>query len=116
MAVVLTPEAREALADRLARHVQATKRTDSYVSECLDEAADLVTDYLSAAAKDVPTSVLNRAVIEVGADLFWRREARNGIMTFDGGGDAGIETARVSADPLRAARPLLDRWTGVPIA
>lgn len=53
----------------------------------------------------VPETVVDRAVLEVAAELFHRKQTKNGISQF-----ATVDTPspmRIARDPLVAARPLL---------
>lgn len=100
-----------ALAARLAAFV-GSPPTD-FVGECAAAAARLVGDYI--AGREVPGEVRDRAVIEVGADLYHRRSARNGVAGFE---DTDIAPApvRINRDPLVPAYPLLARYLGWGIA
>lgn len=96
------------LEERLREHLQLSRSEGGeYVTSCLLEAHQLVTDYVSTAT--VPTEILHRAIIETAANLFWRREAQHGIATF-GGGETDVQTVHISTDPLREARPLLAQY------
>lgn len=86
-------------------YVGAPQGLDSYLDDCLMVADALVTQ---DAPDSVPEAVRTRAVIEVAAELFHRRNAPNGIKSF---GDLdGAAAIRVARDALVAARPLLDPW------
>lgn len=98
----------------LARFVGAPA-SDPYVAECAAEAADLVAAHVGARASAVPARVMARAVLEVGADLYHRRSARNGIAGFEDT-DMAPAPVRINRDPLVPARPILAPWMGVPIA
>ncbi|MDO5633285.1 MAG: hypothetical protein Q4G34_00210 [Micrococcus sp.] len=105
----------ESLADRLARHVgapRAGRDGEAYLAECAEEAVELVHSIVKD--RQVPAVMLNRAALEAGADLYWRRQARSGVATFEAGDS--IETVRVALDPARQARAVLAPWLGVPIA
>lgn len=101
----------EELAPQVAQQVKTGQVTD-YITGCTQEAAELVAAHIAGVT--VPDSIHERAIIETAADLFWRRNAQNGIAQFDNG--EGLELMRIGADPLHAARILLKPWTGVPIA
>lgn len=101
------------LEQRVTRYVQAGRGRESFVTECTNEAIALVDREIGSAS--VPDSIRDRAVVEVAADLFHRQASRGGVLTFDAG-ESGVETVRVGLDPLRAARPMLSRWTGPVIA
>lgn len=109
----------------LTTHVSAAAGDAGYVTECVAEADQLVARHLTAdvvqldgtvvrAEIDVPTEVRARAVLEVGADLFHRRAAKNGISTF--GDNPDVPPVRIRRDPLDAARPILAPWLGGPFA
>lgn len=96
---------------RLATHVGA-KTADPFVRDCLSESAALVLDLVRD--REVPDVILRRAAVEAGADLFWRRQARNGVSTFES--DGALEVVRIGNDPRRSARAILEPWLGVGIA
>lgn len=88
--------------------VNSSADQDTIVERCWDEATALVTNYVRERA--VPTVIFDRARLEVGAELFNKRSAPNGIAqfaTFD-----GVSTARVARDPMVAAYPLLNPVIG----
>ncbi|MCU1530119.1 MAG: hypothetical protein JWP75_3882 [Frondihabitans sp.] len=67
------------------------------------EAAEaLVTQFVGAS--DVPEEVLDRAYLEVGSELYHRKNAPNGVAQFSTFDAAPIRVAR---DPMVAARPIL---------
>lgn len=101
----------EALLARLALHVK-TSRSDGPLTECLNEARLMVGELVGD--RSVPEPIKDRALIECAADLYWRREARAGIATFDV--DGGIDQVRIRRDPLDGARDILAPWLGVGIA
>lgn len=101
----------EILAQQVAEQVKAGRVTP-YITTCTKEALALVEQYVGETF--VPAIILTRAVVETAADLFWRRNAQNGIAQFDNG--EGLELMRIGADPMHAARILLKPWKGVPIA
>ena len=83
----------------------STREDNTYLIECVTSAQSLVAQHIGTAV--IPESVLERAVVEVAAELYWRQQARNGVTQFDGGAEAGPELVRIGNDPLRAIRPLL---------
>ena len=104
-----------ALQTRLAAHVGASRAgagRDEHLKSCTEEAIELIVKIV--AATEVPKVIAERAVIEAGADLFWRQQARNGIATFESEG--ALETVRVGLDPTRSARAVLQPYLGVAIA
>lgn len=105
---------KDALASRLGSHVGVGRGagSDDYVQQCVAEAIELVQQHVGTV--DVPEAILQRAVVECGADLYWRRQARSGVATFDSEG--ALETVRIGLDPMRSARAVLAPYLGVPIA
>lgn len=90
------------------------------LADCLLEAVALVEKYLTTGTDDagqpilasVPEAIQDRAVKEVAADLFNRRNAPNGIVqqqfaTTDGYGTTAM---RINRDPMAPAYPILRRW------
>lgn len=77
---------------------------EAFISDCVDEAVALVDNECGTDIDRVPVSVLNRAYIEVGSELYNRRAAPNGISQFASADGSAIRVAR---DPLVAARPIL---------
>ena len=100
----LSTETRTGLVTELARYVNG-KAGDAYLTQCVTEAVELVGTLV--ARSTVPDAVLNRARIEVAAELFHRKQARSGVAQFDGGPESGPEIVRIGNDPLRAVRPML---------
>lgn len=91
------------LLDRLTAHVQAHGTEEE--GECelaLPEARALVTRFVGAFT--VPREIQDRAIIEVAADLFHRKSARNGVMDLAGG---DLAPFRIARDPMKAAYPIL---------
>lgn len=90
----------------LAWYVEAMGDDSDYARRSKHEATELVHRFIGGETNPfgVPQSSLDRAVLEVGADLFYRRMARNGIASFEG--DA-IQPQRINRDPMTAAYPFL---------
>ena len=91
----------------------AAPDSDPYLADCVDTANDLIKAYTGAVT--IPESVLDRATLEVAADLYHRRSARNGVAGFDDN-DINPVPVRINRDPLVPARPILAPYMGVPIA
>lgn len=106
--------ATDEVASALAPFVGA-RAVDPYISQCAVEAVDMVMHYIGAEKDSIPASVFHRACVEVGADLYHRRSARNGIAGFE---DTDITSApvRINRDPLVPARPILAPYMKVGIA
>lgn len=104
-----------ALATRLSQHVGAPRAGvagENYITDCVAEGIELVKQIIGA--REVPEKIVERAVVEAAADLFWRKQARSGVATFEA--DGALETVRVGLDPTRAARAVLAPWLGPAIA
>ncbi|WP_303349515.1 hypothetical protein [Kocuria sp.] len=75
------------------------------MADCTAEAMDLVARHIQG--RPVPDPIVTRAVVETAADLFWRKQARAGVVDFGAGSESGPELVHVANDPLRAVRPML---------
>lgn len=102
----------EELEPKVAAQAKAGQANE-YIKDCTAEALALVTKYIGT-AQGVPQKIADRAVIETAAELFWRRNAQNGIAQFGDG--ESLSLMRIGSDPLRPARNILREWLGVPIA
>lgn len=92
----------------LSWYVNAIGEDATFAASSQAEAAQLVGDFIGEGNPyKVPESVVARAVLEVGADLFYRKAAKNGIVAFDG---AEPQVFRLNRDPMAAAYPLLRRY------
>lgn len=83
-----------------------------FVKECVEQAEALVTRFVGQVP--VPSVIVDRAVLEVGSELFHRKQAPNGIAQFATA--EGQSPIRVARDPMIAAYPILQPFTGVGIA
>lgn len=95
------------IAADLKDYVNGSDEHLTYIESCVDQAIALVDGYVGNAT--VPELVLERAYLEVGSELFHRRNAPNGVAqfnTFDG------SAIRVARDPMVGAYPLLRRFVG----
>ncbi len=75
----------------------------AFVTQCWDEAVVLVTTYVEPTV--IPAETLERAIEEVGAELFNRKSAKNGVAQF---GAVDGQPMRIARNPMVAAYPLLD--------
>ncbi|WP_104136576.1 hypothetical protein [Cryobacterium sp. Y62] len=87
-------------------YVDALGEDIAYATTSQSEATALVTNFIGGATNpfNVPVAVVARAVLEVGADLYYRKASRNGIAGFDG---VEAQPFRLNRDPMAAAYPLL---------
>lgn len=83
-----------------------TKEVSSFVDSCLASANQMVAKFVGAS--NVPSAVLDSAVLSCASELFHRRSAPNGVAQF-----ADLGTAvRIAKDPMNAAREMLLPFTG----
>lgn len=97
----------DTLLQRVASFVEAPTSSATameLVSACLGEARGLVTVGVGTTWTDPPTEVLDRAIIEVAADLYHRRATRLGVAGF---ADNDLNPVRITRDPMASARPIL---------
>lgn len=94
-----------ATVEDLRAYVGASISDNDFLASCLNEAVDLVEAYVGTA--DVPNSVLDNCYLQVGSEIYHRRNAPSGITqfaSFDG------TALRVARDPMQSAYPLLQRF------
>lgn len=93
----------------LAGYVNADATAEAtYLASVLAEATALVDAYVGEAT--VPPSILDRATLEVGSELFHRRQAPNGVAQF--ASEQGAQPLRIARDPMVGAYPILNRFVG----
>ncbi|KRB73076.1 hypothetical protein ASE01_20080 [Nocardioides sp. Root190] len=108
--------------EQLRTEVGAGPGDDALLERCLAEAVEDITTYLAdndVLDTDLPPTVLDRAVRVAAADAFHTSKAPNGIANqeFDvGNGEISSTPIRVSRDPLRGARRVLELYVGPVIA
>lgn len=108
----LSKETGDKLASALGCYVGDVPLTD-YLKECITVAWLSVTHFVGPAV--IPSHILDRAVLEVAAELYHRKNAPNGIKSYADAFD-GASAIRVARDALVAARPLLTPYMPLPIA
>ena len=89
----------------LKAYVGAASTDDAYTEECWDTAQDLVASYVQTTK--IPVKVLKRAYLEVGSELFHRRNAPMGVSQYANYDGNPVKIAR---DPLLGVYPLLNRY------
>ena len=92
----------------LQEYVGAPDSDATYVEQCWDEATSLVSVYVGDV--EIPIAILDRATLEVGSELYHRRQAPNGIAQFSSMDGTPVRVAR---DPMLGAYPLLNRYIGL---
>lgn len=102
-----TPPARTPDATALGLYVGMTDAQvgdgSAYLAQCLAEAGGMVGNHIGGS--DVPEYAHYRAVLEVAAELYYRRQARGGISMY-----TNTETpvpVRLARDPMKAAYDIL---------
>lgn len=95
-------------------YVNAPDNRREFVETCTGEALELLEHRVGSVG--IPPRVWTRAVKELAAELFHRQQSVGGVMTFDNGPEAPLETVRVTADPMRRVIPLLAPYLGPVIA
>jgi hypothetical protein len=98
-------------ASDLLTYVGATATQQDFAESCWAQAVALVGGFVGEA--EVPQDVLDRACLEVGAELFHRKSTKNAMAQFatpDG------NPIRIARDPMVAAYPLLVRYVGPGVA
>jgi hypothetical protein len=95
----------------LQAYVGAPDSDIDYVTDCFNEAHALVDKFVGTAT--VPLTIMNRAKLECGSELFHRRSAPNGISQFASIDGSAI---RISRDPMIGARKVLEPWLPIGVA
>ena len=95
----------------LKAYVNTSSSDEDFVAQCWDEAKALVDAFIGDA--EVPVAATERAYLEVGSELFHRRQAPNGVAQFTTIDGSAIRVAR---DPMVGAYPILQRYTGLGFA
>lgn len=94
--------------ERLRREVK-TQGDDPLLDECVSVTRHLLLELVADVAEDVPDEIFYAAHLAAAVDMFNRRKAPNGVLMQQfGGGEAA--PLRLSNDPLRGARALLEPW------
>lgn len=99
-------------AEDLSQYVGANADDSAFVASCWARADALVTQYIGSAV--VPSAILDGAKLDVGSELYHRRNAPSGIAQF---AVAGAESpVRLARDPMTSVYPVLARWVGAGVA
>lgn len=98
----------------LARYVNAPESDHDELEAAHAAAESLVSDLIGA--REVPAAIRSRAVMEVGANLYNRRLARQGTGAWTSTDLTAAPAPQPALDPLTPAYPLLRRYLGPVIA
>ncbi len=90
-------------------YVNAIDADQPFAATSETVARQMVTDFIGGENNPfgVPETVVARAVLEVGADLYYRKASRNGTVTIGG---VEPQMFRINRDPMAAAYPMLRRY------
>lgn len=89
-------------------YVEAVGEDKEFAADSKRTAEQMVRDLVGKGNPyKVPETVVARAVLEVGADLYYRKASRNGIVGLEG---IAPQPQRINRDPLTAAYPLLRHY------
>lgn len=83
-------------------------RDTDFAQACLDQATELVDTYVGDA--EIPDAILERAYLEVGSELFHRKNSPSGVQAQYA--DLGTQAPRLARDPMTGTYPLLARYVG----
>lgn len=97
----------------LSQYVRAADRDMDRITELHNAATDMVERLVGTA--DVPSAVMEQAVLATGANLFARRTTQNELGSYD---NALLQPVpqRPALDPLTPARHMLGPYLGPGIA
>ncbi|MDJ1115341.1 hypothetical protein [Microbacterium dauci] len=99
----------ESAPTELTWYVDAVGDDVEFAGESKTLATQMVHDFIGGAENPfgVPAPVVARAILEVGADLYYRKASRNGVVELGG---VEAQPFRINRDPMTAAYPLLRRY------
>ena len=93
--------------EQLLDFVGGTQSDLDFCGKCLAQAIMLVNAYC-VRTPEIPEEILDNAYLQVGSELFHRRNAPSGIAQFSS--LDGTSPVRVAKDPMTSVYPLLNRW------
>ena len=93
--------------DDLLNYVGGNQSDRDFAEKCLAQAIMLVNAYCIR-TPEVPEEILDNAYLQVGSELFHRRNAPSGIAQFSS--LDGTSPVRVAKDPMTSVYPILNRW------
>ena len=96
------------LAERVRGYLTVHSTSDQETADdALAEARALVENWIGDRISAFPKVIVDRAIVEVTAELFYRKSARNGVMEFAG---TDLAPFRIARDPMKAAYPILKQF------
>lgn len=100
--------------ERVRKRCGAPTSDNTLLTEALDDATDLVTEFIEKCGKavgdDVSVRLYERAVIRCAVSLYNQDKAPKGVVNeqYDlGNGDIASTAAQIGLDPMKSARALL---------
>ena len=94
--------------NELRTYINAPAGDDEFLGQCLETAADLISEYLDGAY--VPEAVIKQAGLIAAGDIYQRRSSPQGLSQFATQDGMPI---RVPKDPLNGTYPLLQQYVEV---
>ncbi len=91
----------------LLAYVGGTQGDLQWTDKCIVQAIMLVNAYCIR-TPDIPQEILDNAYLQVGSELFHRKNAPSGIAQFSS--LDGSTPVRVAKDPMTSVYPILNRW------
>lgn len=91
-------------ATALSKYLNVPSSDLTFIESCFDEASALVARFIGSAV--VPDSIRDRATLEVGSELYHRRQAPSGIPGF-ASNDGAPPAPRLNRDPMSRAYSIL---------
>ena len=89
----------------LRAYINAPAGDEEFLAQCLETAADLISEYLDGAY--VPEAVVKQAGLIAAGDIYQRRSSPQGLSQF---ATADGTPVRVPKDPLNGTYPLLQQY------
>lgn len=80
----------------------------AFIADCEKEAAALLAEHIGDVTT-VPADIKARALLEIGANLYHRKQTSNGMAVMENG---EMSTIRVARDPLRPVYDMLRPFLG----
>jgi hypothetical protein len=75
-----------------------------------DATFSMINDHLGQRGRQkIPASTYDLAVLQLGSELWIRRNSPGGVMSWAN----GDVPARLAADAMRSVRPMIDRYKGL---
>lgn len=90
----------------LKAYIGAGEDDNEIIEQCFDDAVTLLGTATSSAFRPIPAGVMDRMILEVGHELYNRKNTPSGSSMFTGY-DGGAVPVRAPRDPLSQVRPII---------